>query len=77
MANEYGFKFEVNGEVFVAQFSKAGVDVLAAYNEAVKIREKIQAELLDLEWCEFTVTEPKSAARRAASAPPPHTAAQK
>ena len=48
MAQEHGFKFTIKGEVFIPQKSKAGSDVVAAYNEAVEIRTRIQAELLDI-----------------------------
>ncbi len=65
MANEYGFKFEIKGEVFVTQKSKAGADVVAAYTEAAEIRTKIQAELLDIP-ATFTIGEPVATSRRAA-----------
>ncbi len=65
MPNEYGFKFEIKGEVFVVQNSKDGADVVAAYTEAVGIRTKIQAELLDIP-ATFTIGEPVAASRRVA-----------
>ncbi len=65
MANEYGFRFEIKGEVFIVQKSKAGADVVAAYTEAAEIRTKIQAELLDIP-ATFTISEPVATSRRAA-----------
>ena len=61
--NEYGFKFEIKGEVFVAQKSKVGADVVAAFTEAAEIRTKIQAELLDIP-ATFTIGEPVATSRR-------------
>ncbi len=76
MANEYGFKFEVKGEVFIRQASKAGADIVAAFKEAEEIRTKIQAELLDIP-ANFTITEPVATSRRVKDEPvsPPDPAA--
>lgn len=63
MANEHGFKFEIKGEVFVQQKSKAGADVVAAFTEAAEIRTKIQAELLDVP-ATIAITEPVATSRR-------------
>ena len=63
MAQQHGFKFTIKGEVFVPRASKAGVDVVTAYNEAVEIRAKIQAELLDVP-ASLDISEVASASRR-------------
>ena len=63
MPNEYGFRFKINGEIFVAQKSKAGADVVAAYTEAVEIREDILHELLGIP-ATFTMGAPVAASRR-------------
>ncbi len=76
MANEYGFRFEIKGEVFIVQKSKAGADVVAAYTEAAEIRTKIQAELLDIP-ATFTISEPVATSRRAAEPEPSRRAGAK
>lgn len=69
MANENGFRFKIDGEVFIRQDSKAGEDVVAAYNQARDAREKIEAALADVP-ATFTIGQPIAATRRAAEAKP-------
>ena len=62
MAREHGFKFTIKGEVFVPQNSNSGADIVLAYNEAVEIRERIQAELLDVP-ASIEISEPVGSTR--------------
>ena len=62
MAREHGFKFTIKGEVFVPQSSNSGADIVLAYNEAVSIRERIQAELLDVP-ASIEISEPVGSTR--------------
>ncbi len=63
MPNEYGFRFKIEGEVFVVQNSKDGADVVGAYAKAIVIRTKIAAGLKDIP-ATFTIGEPMAASRR-------------
>jgi len=63
MTNEYGFRFKIAGEGFIVQKSKAGVDVVDAYNQAVAARKEIKAALSAIP-VEFSISEPEAASRR-------------
>lgn len=67
MAQEYGFKFKITGEVFVVQESKSGADVVAAFERAVTARNLIMEVLSEVpDQCmgAISVGEPMAASRR-------------
>ena len=62
MAREHGFKFEIKAVVFIAQKSRAGADVVAAYDEAMKLRAKLQGAIAD--WpIDGSISDPVTATR--------------
>lgn len=68
MTREHGFKFTIRGEVFVPQKSTAGADIVRAFNEAIEIRTRIQAELLDVP-ATLEISEPVSGSRQVGATP--------
>ena len=63
MPQEHGFRFKIEGEVFIPQKSKTGTDIVTAYEEAVEARRKLSEALADIP-VTFTIGDPIMASRR-------------